>query len=324
MNQLFLALCLLALTGAPLLSQGRNAPTKETIDLWMKELSNWGRWGPGDQLGALNLITPAKRRQAAALVREGVSVSLAHDVIKEKAADAPSPFRHVMVRTGQNNPTNFSIDEFSVLYHGYAHTHVDSLCHMFYKGRMYNGFSQELVTASGAQALAVENLKNGIFSRGILMDIPALEGVPFLEPGTAIMPEQLDAWEKRARLKVSAGDIVFIRTGRWALRAQRGPAEAGRIAGLHASCARWLKSRDVAMLGSDAASDVMPSGIDGVTHPIHQLALVAMGMPIFDNCDLEQLSREAAKRKRWEFLLTAAPLAVTGGTGSPLNPIATF
>jgi kynurenine formamidase len=93
---------------------------------------------------------------------------------------------------------------------------------------------------------------------------------------------------------------------------------------LHASCAKWIKQRDVAILGSDAASDVLPSGIEGVSHPIHQLVLVAMGVHIFDNCDLEALSEACAARNRWEFLLTAAPIAVVGGTGSPLNPIATF
>jgi kynurenine formamidase len=134
----------------------------------------------------------------------------------------------------------------------------------------------------------------------------------------------LDAWEKKAGIKVSSGDVVFVRTGRWARRAEKGAWGDERFAGLHASCARWLKQRDVAMLGSDAASDVLPSGIEGVSHPVHALVIIAMGMPIFDNCDLEALSAEAAKRKRWEFLLTAAPISVPGGTGSPLNPIATF
>ena len=157
------------------------------------------------------------------------------------------------------------------------------------------------------------------------MDIARLKGVDYLERGTPIYPEDLDAWEKKARLKVGSGDVVFIRTGRWALRAEKGPwAVSKGSAGLHASCAKWLKSRDVAILGSDAASDVMPSGIDGVAQPIHTLVLVAMGMPIFDNCDLELLGRESSRRQRWEFLLTAAPLAVPGATGSALNPIATF
>jgi kynurenine formamidase len=190
---------------------------------------------------------------------------------------------------------------------------------------MFNGYSQRDVTPQGAGKLAVTNFKQGIFTRGLLMDIPRLKGVEDLEPGTAIQPADLDAWERNAGLKVTSGDVIFIRTGRWALRDEKGPWPASqKSAGLYASCARWLKQRDVAALGSDAASDVMPSGVEGVNQPIHQLVLIAMGMPIFDNCDLEALSKEAARQGRWDFLLTAAPLAVGGGTGSPLNPIATF
>ena len=162
-------------------------------------------------------------------------------------------------------------------------------------------------------------------SRGILMDIPRLKGVDYLEPGTRIYPEDLDAWEKKAHLRVSPGDVVFIRTGRWARRDAKGawPVSEG-LAGLYITCAKWLHSRDVAVLGSDGAEDVLPSGIEGITQPIHELVLVAMGMPIFDNCDLETISKEAAKRNRWEFLVTAAPAAVPFATGSVLNPIATF
>ncbi|HUQ92200.1 MAG TPA: cyclase family protein [Bryobacteraceae bacterium] len=311
--------------GCALFAQQRPAITQQTIDQWMKELSNWGRWGKEDQLGTVNLITAEKRRQAALLVKDGVSVSLAHDTLKEKAVDNSNPFSHEMKATGARPFGQYSVDEYKVSYHGYAHTHMDSLCHIFYKGQMYNGFKQETITDAGAQKLAVTNFKNGIFTRGILMDIPKLKGVPYLEPGTPIYPEDLDAWEKQAGIKVASGDVVFIRTGRWALRAAKGPWDVGsKSAGLHASCARWLKSRDVAMLGSDAASDVMPSGVAGVVQPIHQLILIALGTPIFDNCDLEAVSAEAAKRKRYAFLITASPIPVPGGTGSPLNPIAVF
>jgi kynurenine formamidase len=202
---------------------------------------------------------------------------------------------------------------------------MDALSHMFYKGQMYNGFSQKETTDKGAAKLGVTNVKHGIFTRGILMDIPRLKNLPYLEPSTPIYPEDLEAWEKRAGLKVASGDVVFIRTGRWARRAAKGPWDISKnSAGLHASCAAWLKARDIAMLGSDAASDVMPSGVKGVEQPIHQLILIAMGTPIFDNCDLEQVSEAAAKRNRWEFLITSSPLAIPGGTGSPLNPIAVF
>lgn len=313
-------------SGSRVTAQAGSKLTKADIDTWMKELSNWGRWGKDDQLGAINLITAAKRKQAASLVREGVSISLAHDVEKESAADNARPFTHTMTMVGLNNTTvPFSLDTFSVNYHGYAHTHLDALCHMFYQGRMYNGFSQDEVTQKGAARLSILNMKQGVFTRGILMDMARLKGKPYLEPGTAIYPEDLDAWEKMAGVKVGSGDVVFIRTGRWARRKAVGPWDVGsHAAGMHASCARWLKKRDVAIIGSDAASDVVPSLVEGVSLPVHQLMLVALGVHIFDNCDLEAVAEGAAARKRWEFLLTAAPLAVNGGTGSPLNPIATY
>ena len=131
----------------PLLAQEK--VDKATVDRWMKELSNWGRWGKDDQLGAVNLITAAKRKQAVALVREGVSVSLARDTEKEKAEDNQRPFTQEMNNTGLNPAGGqFSVDTYSVLYHGVAHTHMDSLCHMFYEGKMYNGFPQEEVGAA--------------------------------------------------------------------------------------------------------------------------------------------------------------------------------
>jgi kynurenine formamidase len=307
-------------------AQSNRNVTAAMVDQWMTELSNWGRWGSQDQMGAVNLITPAKRKQAAALVKDGVSVSLARNTETEKAADNDSPFVHTMTSTGKNAlQGSYSMDLITVSYHGWAHTHMDSLCHMFYKGKMYNGFPQTDVTSQGATKLAVTNFKNGILSRGILMDIPRLKGVPYLAPGTPIYPEDLDAWEKKAGVRVGSGDIVLIRTGRWAARDAKGPWPIStNAAGLYASCTKWLKARDVAVLGSDGASDVMPSGVAGVTQPIHQLVLIAMGMPIFDNLDLEAVSAEADKRQRWEFHLSAAPLAVVGGTGSPFNPIATF
>lgn len=298
--------------------------TKADVDLSMTELSNWGRWGKNDQIGSVNLITPAKRKEAAALVIEGVSVSLARNAETQKALDNSSPFIHKMLSTGAHPSGQFVLDEYSVSYHGYAHTHMDALSHMAWQGKMYNGFPQTDVTGQGAAELAVTGYKNGIFTRGILIDIPRMKNVPYLEPSTPIYPQDLEAWEKKTGVKVGSGDIVFIRTGRWARRAAKGPWDPARIAGLYASCAKWLKQRDVAMVGSDAATDVMPSGIPGVVQPMHQLLLVAMGTPIFDNCDLEALADAAAKRHRWVFLLTASPIPVPGGTGSPLNPIATF
>jgi|SRR5579871_372050 len=310
---------------APVQTQSHPTVTKEMFDQWMTEMSNWGRWGKDDQMGTINLITPAKRKQGLGLAKEGVSFSLARDVEKEKAIDNPQPFS-LKMGVGRDGIVR-GVDQISVSYHGYIHTHMDALCHFSYNGKVYNGYSdREILTADGATKNSVGAFKGGIMSRGILIDIPALKGVDYLEPGTHIYPEDLDAWEKKAHLKISSGDVIFLRTGRFARRDKMGPWNTGNpgMAGLDALCLKWLKQRDIAMVGSDAVMDVMPSGVEGVVQPIHTGVLVAMGTPIFDNCDLELLSREASRRQRWEFLITAAPLAVQGGTGSPLNPIATF
>ena len=308
----------------PLEAQTAREVTAETVAQWMTELSNWGRWGDDDEMGALNLITPEKRRAALALATAGVSVSLSHNYLTERALDATSPVGYEML--GPDRPGPFRSDRYTFAYHGYAHSHMDSLCHMMHDGRMYNGYVRDdEVTAGGCAKLAIINFKQGIVTRGVLMDIARLKGVDYLEPGTPISVEDLEAWEREAGVTVEPGDILFVRNGRWARRAELGAWETGReSAGLHASVAPWLRERGVAMLGADGTNDVLPSGVDGVTQPIHQLTIVAMGMPLFDNLDLEAVAAEAARQNRWEFLLVAAPLAMDGGTGSPLNPLAIF
>jgi kynurenine formamidase len=302
----------------------RQALTKADIDEMMTSLSNWGRWGKDDQRGTLNLITAEKRKQAAALVKEGVTVSLAHPVIKQDV-DSSTAFVHRMVVPKPEQEIAYASDEYSVSYHGFTQTHLDGLCHLIYKGKMYNGFSLKDLTAKGADKLGVENFKTGIVGRGVLMDMPRHFGVRFLEGKRAIYPEDLDAWEQKAGVKVESGDVVLIRTGRWTRRETEGPWNVMTAsAGLHASCLPWLKKRDVAVIGSDLALDVLPSGVPGFDQPVHWVSIVAMGMPILDNCDFETLSEEANARKRWHFLLTVAPLVVEGGTGSPVNPLATF
>ncbi len=298
--------------------------TKSDVERWMTELSNWGRWGKADQIGTVNLITPATRIRAAALVTDGYAISLAHDALTETAADNSSPFGHRMLSTGTNPNGDWFMDEFTVAFHGLAHTHMDSLAHTAWNGKMYNGFLQSGVTEAGAKELAITAFRNGIFARGVLVDIPHLKGRPYLDPGFAIYPEDLDAWEKSTGVRIGPGDVVLIRTGRWARRAALGPWNPARIAGLHASCVSWLKHRDIAVAGSDACLDVLPSDVEGVVQPVHQLVLIAMGTPIFDNLDLEPVAQAAAKRRRWTFLITAAPTPVPGGTGSPLNPTAIF
>jgi len=199
------------------------------------------------------------------------------------------------------------------------------LNHMFYHGQMYNGVSISTVTANGAPKDDVMRYKNGIVTRGILVDIPTLKSKAYLDDDEPVYPEDLIAWEKRAGIKIDSGDAVFVRTGRWRRVAEKGPLDLNKTApGLHVSAARWLHDRDIALLGSDAVSDVRPSRVEGVNQPVHQLMLVALGTPLLDNCALDALAETAGRLKRWEFMLTVAPLALPGGTGSPVNPIAVF
>ena len=296
----------------------------------MKELSNWGRWGNDDELGAANLITPAKRKQASALVTEGLPISLAHDVVQEHAADAPN----ILERTlGPVNPTGTADRyQYTGTYHGIVHSHLDSLdCHMMVDGKGYNGVSMEdIKAAGGCPKGSINALKDGVVTRAILFDATLLPGKAvaqgWLEPGTAIHREDLEALEKLQRVTVSPGDVILLYTGRWKRRVALGawPRETG-FAGYHADVAYFLKERGVSFIGGDGPNDVVPTGLPAsVPNPLHRLALVAMGINIFDNLDFERAVEQARRLNRFEFLFTAAPLRIEKGTGSPLNPLAIF
>jgi kynurenine formamidase len=298
------------------------AVTRAELAELHRRCSNWGRWGERDQQGALNHVTPPKRVAAAALVRAGRCVGMARPLATEPALDNPSPALHHMIGTGAEG---WGGDFFAVAPHGYATSHVDALCHIFHEGRLYNGYSAERVTAHGALELSIDALRHGVVTRGVLLDVPRLRGVAWLEPGEPILPEELLRAEARAGVRVEPGDLLFVRTGRWACRAARGdwnPRE--RLAGLHARCLPWLHERGVAGLGCDGVSDVIPSGLEGAGLPIHSVAIVAMGLHLLDNLDLEAVGEACAELGRAAFLAVVAPLVIARGTASPANPIAVF
>lgn len=291
----------------------------------MQGISNWGRWGDQDELGTLNLITPTKSKQAAALVVEGITVSLELELNKKADKLNIHPFEHVL-RVAEMAGHQVAGDQYCVDYHGFAHTHMDGLAHFAHKNSFYNGVPYSEAKPDGSDRLGIENAGvKGIFTRGVLVDMPRYLGVEFLKPGQAITAKDLEVWEEKTGVTISSGDVLLIRTGRWAKVTQDGQwnlLEAA--AGVHASLASWLKQRDVAVLGSDGVSDVMPSGVEGRANPLHELVLVGLGMPLLDNLDLEVISQLAHDRGRYTFLFVAAPLRVPGGTGSPLNPLAIF
>ena len=296
----------------------------------MKELSNWGRWGADDELGAANLITPAKRKQALALAKEGLPISLAHDIPQEKAADAPFILERTLNDVLPTGTTD--IYQYTGTYHGVVHSHLDAVdCHVMYEGKGYNGVPMEAIKAAGGCPKGnIDALKDGVVTRAILFDATRLPGKAtaqgWIEPGTAIHREDLETLEKMERVKVAPGDVILLYTGRWKRRAALGPwgRETG-FAGYHADVAYFLKERGVSFIGCDGPNDVMPSGLPAsIGIPLHQLALASMGVDIFDNLDFERAVEQAKKLNRYEFLFTAAPLRIEKGTGSPLNPLAIF
>jgi kynurenine formamidase len=294
----------------------------EQVLAFHKKLSNWGRFGPRDQLGTLNLITAEKRAAAAKSVKSGRVVSASRPLPTQPSLENPNPVAHHMTGTASEG---WGGDYFAIASHGFATSHIDALCHIFHEGKLYNGYSIEKVTAHGALELGIHELRDGVVSRGVLLDVPRARGVSFLESGDPIFPEDLERAERDAGLRVESGDILLVRTGRWALRDARGAWDPRQLlAGLDASCLPWLHARGVAALGSDGVSDVIPSRVEGVSMPIHTVAIVALGLHLIDNLELEPLAAACVEEARWEFLLTLAPLVLFRGTASPVNPIALF
>jgi len=307
--------------------------TTERMEEIFEKSKNWGRWGTDDQAGALNLITPAKRAAAAKLVRTGEIVSCARELPVQPNAENPTPALHMMVMAGDACDATgvpgleTAMDFVGVAFHGMAVSHIDALCHVFVRGRMYNGFPASDVKSIGALRNSIFVAREGIVSRGVLLDIPRLRGVPWLEGGAEIGPDELAAAEREQGVRVEAGDILLVAGGRDARREHEGPWSPleGGLAGLHPECIPWLRERDVAVLGSDGVSDALPGRrIDGWPLPVHQCTLVAMGVHLLDNLMLGRLREACARHGRWEFLLSVAPLRVDRGTGSPVNPIAMF
>jgi kynurenine formamidase len=314
----------------------KQIPGQEEVLGYFDRCNNWGRWGSDDELGTLNYITRRHRSVAAQTVTDGVSVSCARLIPTLRVEeDFQSPPLHFMTASGdawigKATPTGglqAAGDFVGLAFHGFAVTHLDSLCHIFRDGQMYNGRSAELVsTTAGATVLGVDTVRDGIVGRGVLLDIPLLKGRDWLEPDEGVFPEDLAAAEELAGLTVGTGDILLCRFGVMARRKALGPSREvfARRPGLHAACAPWLHERQVAALGSDSAQDLFPSGYPALRAPLHQIGIVAMGLCLIDNCDLEALSATCRQLGRWQFLLTVGALRIENGTGSPVNPIALF
>jgi len=302
------------------------------FDALFQSVCNWGRWGPGDERGTLNYITATHIRAAAALARSGRSVSLSVPINMVAGPDNPRPAVHYMIQLhdvrSEHGEPQFAKDFLASEVHGNCRTHIDALCHIAYKGRLYNGKPAASVTSQGPISQDITAYAHGIVGKGVLLDIPRLRGVKWLEPGEAVTAKELMAAERAQGVRLGEGDVFLFRTGHHRRRLDLGPWDNGYggegRAGLHPDSIPLLHERKIAAFLPDGDGETIPSNVEGVGHPIHALQIAAMGMACADNLQFEELVEICESERRWEFMLVAAPLRLPRGTGSLLNPIAIF
>jgi kynurenine formamidase len=310
---------------------GTDADAAAEFDRVVALVSNWGRWGPDDQLGTLNTITPEKITRAAALVRSGKVVSLAFPFDDKGPATGHghrfNPI-HAMLRTGTDAVAQGSSEAFAddiIIMPLQCSTQWDALAHCFDKGQMYGGRSAALVNARGAAKNGIENLARSVATRGVLLDVARHRGVRSLAPGEAIHSDDLEAVARREGVHIEPGDALLVRTGHlgqcnasgsWRLFTE------GDTPGLSWKTVEWLRDQDIAAVASDTrAVEVMPSAA-ARRLPLHVVGLVYMGLLLGEIFNLDELADACARYNAYEFFFVAPPLPVTGAVGSPVNPYA--
>lgn len=304
--------------------------------------SNWGRWGPEDQLGTLNLVQPPDIVRAASLVRTGrvVSLSIALDESgpQHPGSGRPNPMLFMTVdgrdfMSGPGTPEErdrrrgfLQNADSVVILPLQSSTQWDGLAHVFFEQQMYNGFSAGQVTSRGAQRNDVSLAADRLVGRGVLLDLPRVFGVDWLEPGYAITGDDLDRASEAHSVEVGRGDFVLVRTGAMArvrARGSWGDYAGGDAPGLGLDSAVWLREHDVAGVATDTWDiEARPVATPDVAQPVHVVLLVHMGLWLGEIFDLEELGEACTGEGRYEFLFVAPPLKFTGGIGSPVNPLA--
>ncbi len=291
------------------------------------EVRSWDRWAGAGRAGALNLLTAEQVRAAAGLVRDGVPITLSRPLDTEKRVDNPRPAEHRMTQLATADDTadgvHFAKDYIGIAFHNDGHSHIDAFSHVAYDGKLYGGYPHDSVTAAGAEHGAIDALADGLVGRGVLLDIPRLRGVAWLEPGESTGPDELEAAALAQGVAVGTGDILLVRTGHGRRLDELDPWDTSRSrAGLDPEVVPLLARWQVSALGSDGNNDTAPGNTEGEEFPVHVLAVNALGLHLMDYLWLERLAGYCAEVHRWEFLLVVAPLRIVGGTGSPVNPIA--
>jgi kynurenine formamidase len=309
----------------------------ETVRIWGERYSNWGRWGDDDERGTLNFITPGALLAACALPRAGKIISCAlnfdHRGPQDGRGGRHNPI-HTMIQDGGDALAGaqdgiaggFRYADDTVTMPLQCGTQWDALSHVFYDGLMYGGRDISLVTSRGARVNGIEKIKDGVVGRGVLLDLPRHRGVDWLEDGTPISPDELDACAEANGVAVETGDIVLVRTGMMTRCLETGSWEgycAGPAPGLSIQCARWLFEREIAAVATDTwGVEVRPNETPDCFQPLHMISIRNTGMTFGEIFHLDDLADACAEDGNYAFLFTGAPLPITGAVGSPINPLA--
>ncbi len=303
----------------------------EKVRALARKVSNWGRWGAEDERGTVNFITPEVVRRAAACVKRGQVFSLGLTF----GAEGPqigqggrlNPI-HLMSATAGAvgpDPDGFRYADDVIIMPLQCATQWDSLAHVHYGGQLYNGFPASTITPAGAARNAIDKVGTGIVSRGVLLDLARAAGIDRLPPGQVITSDDLDNAERAQAVRASSGDVLLIRTGHLSLFKKNGD-RAGymrQMPGLGINCVEWLHAREIAAVATDTnAVEVIPFEDSSTPLPVHLLCIRDMGLTLGEMFDLDELAADCASDGVWEFFFSAPPLKVTGGVGSPLNPLA--
>lgn len=291
------------------------------------KLSNWGRWGEEDQIGALNFITPEKIIEASRIITKGKVYSLAlpinmHNTPYDKQLRVP-PF-HVLTRdggdyaAGAKRAGGVQFADGYVFLNTHGSTHMDALSHVWYEDKIYNGFSDHSIKSKGAKYCGIDQVK-GIVTRAVLLDIPSYKGVEHLEAGEVISPEDLDQCAKSQGVTIKSGDMLFIRTG-WLKVLEKDPEKFEEYEpGIGEECVEWIAKKEIIGIAADnLAVEVKPEQRHGAVIPVHMKALRDLGVYFMELFNFEEMAND----KVYECMFVAAPLSITGAVGSPLNPLA--